>query len=167
MNRRTIDVIENAVTIRDVLSAHGKDLGRRGRCACPFHASRSDTFSYNDKLFHCFSCGESGGVIQLESALSCTSMDQACQTLAHAFNLDISDRPLTAEDKKNWWIEKQVEADYADYQQEKKNYYSRMTNLFRNIRTVPELYDMAKDLRDWLDDNLNGVTQPWMYQATQ
>ena len=166
MNRRTIDVIENNVTISDVLNAHGKPLGRRGRCPCPFHASRYDTFSYTDKLFHCFSCGESGGVIQLEAKLSNTSQDQACSRLAKMNALDISDRPLTAEERRSYYLERRLEESYDEWEQEKKHYYSRMTTLFRNIRTVPELYDMAKDLRDWLDANLNGVKQEWLYHNT-
>ena len=166
MNRRTIDIIENAVTVPDVLRMHGIEINRRGRCGCPFHASRSDTFSFTNKLYHCFSCGESGGVIQLEAAFSHTSQDQACQILAQRFNLDISDRPLTAEDKRNYVLDRKVTDSFNEYEKDRKAYYRRMTVLFRNIRTVPELYDMAKDLRDWLDENLEGVIQPWKYQST-
>lgn len=165
MNRRTIDVIENAVTISDVLNAHGITPGQRKRCHCPFHASRNDSFSFTDKLFHCFSCGESGGVIQLEAKLSHTSEDQACSLLARMNALDISDRPFTAEDKYNWKLSCRLDESYDDWKKQRADYYSRMTTLFRNIRTVPELYDMAKNLRDWLDDNLNGVVQEWNYQS--
>lgn len=163
MNRRMIDIIESTVSVPDVLAMHGKNTGRRGRCACPFHASRSDTFSYTDKLFHCFSCGESGGVIQLEALLSGTSEDQACSLLSEWFGLDISDRPLSAEDKENYMTERKVDRDYDEWERDKAGYYRQMTVLFRNIRNVPELHDIAKDLRDWLDENIDEVVQPWKY----
>lgn len=166
MNRVTIDVIENAVTIPDVLKMNGANIGRRRRCACPICGSKRDAFSYTDNLFHCFSCGESGGVIQLEAVLNGTSNDKACDLLSRYFGLNISNRPFSAEDKENYMVQKRIEESYAEYEADKRSYYTAMTNLFRNIRNVPELYDMAKDLRDWLDDNLNGVMQPWTYQAT-
>lgn len=166
MNSHQIDVIENAVTIPDVLTMNRIDKGRRGRCVCPICGARRDAFSYTNKLFHCFSCGESGGVIQLESVLNHTSSDRACDLLSIYFGLDVSSRPLSAEDIENYKEQKRIDKSYAEYEGDKRNYYKAMTNLFRNIRTVPELHDMAKDLRDWLDANLNGVVQPWNYLST-
>lgn len=164
MNRSQIETIESAVTVHQVLDSHGIRTSRK-RCRCPFHKSRPDTMSITDKLFHCFSCGASGGVIQLEAKLSGITDDEACRVLADRYGLDISVKPLTAEDKENYKLECRINSDYEDYQNEKKHYYSRMSVLFRNIRAVPELYDTAKDLRDWLDDNINGVEQEWNYQG--
>lgn len=164
MNRRQIDIIESVVKIPNVLASHGVDPGYRRRCRCPLHHGKRNSFSYNEKLFHCFTCGESGGVIQLEAALSGVTENDACRALAARYGLDI-DRPMTADEKRDYALECEVEKSFEEYQNDQKNYYRRMTNLFRNIRAVPELYDMAKDLRDWLDDNINGVTQPWIYQS--
>ena len=166
MNRRTIDIIERAVKVPDVLRQHGHEANSRGRCRCPVCASKRDSFSITDTLYHCFACGESGGVIQLEASLSGITDDDACKVLADRYGLDISDRPLTAEEKQNLALEKRLEESYREYKRDKRNYYRRMTVLFRNIREVPELYDMAKSLRDWLDDNLNEVVQEWNYQST-
>lgn len=84
MNRKQIDVIEQNVTIQEVLALHGI-RAKRNRCRCPFHASRPDTFSFTDRLYHCFSCGESGGPIQLEAKLSGVTDDEALHILADRF----------------------------------------------------------------------------------
>ena len=165
MNWETIDVIEKAVTIKDVLNAHCINSGAK-RCTCPLCGSKRDAFSFTDKLFHCFSCGESGGVIQLEADLTHVTESQACSSLLKRFNLHTTSRPLSAEDRYNFKLERMLDESYADYKQDKESYYRRMTNLFRNIRAVPELYDMAKSLRDWLDENIDGVEQEWRYLST-
>lgn len=166
MNRTEIDVIERNVTVRDVLDFHGvKPKG--ARCICPIHKGHKYSFSFNDKLFNCFSCGEHGGVIQLEAKLSNITEAEACKVLVQRFGLNVPIQPLTAEYRDNLILEHKVEESYKEYEQEKHDYYKRMTNLFRNIREVPELYDMAKDLRDWLDENIEGVTQPWIFRTTQ
>ena len=164
MNRHEIDVIEKAVTIPEVLELHG--IKRHGtRCRCPLHNGDRDSFSFTDTLFHCFTCGESGGVIQLEALLSGVSNDEACRILARQYGLDIDDGLYTKRDWANWRIQRRVEEDYADYMEEKNTYYLRLSNLYRNIVNVPELSDTAQDLGKWLDDNINGVIQPWRFQG--
>ena len=166
MNWQEIDAIENAITIKDVMSMHGVNVGNRHRCACPFCGSKRDALSFTDKLFHCFSCGESGGVIQLEADFTHATESQACSSLLNRLNIHISNRPLSAEDRYNYKLECMLNESYEEYENEKRSYYRRMTNLFRNIRTVPELYDMGKSLRDWLDENIDGVEQEWEYPIT-
>lgn len=166
MNRHEIDVIESAVTVPAVLSLHGVKCSGT-RCRCPIHKGKRLSFSITDKLFHCFTCGASGGVIQLEAQLSGISENDACQVLAHQFGLDISKRKLTHEEVLDLQLDRKVEQDYKDYQKQKKNYYTRMSTLYRNISDVPELSALASDLNEWLDENIDGVSQPWKYQISQ
>lgn len=166
MNRHEIDVIEQAVTIRDILGLHHVEC-HGSRCRCPIHHGKRLNFSFNDKLFHCFTCGESGGPIQLEAKLSGVSNDEACWKIAREFNLDITTKEWTEEDKANYALAKRIERDYEDYQEVLDNYYRKLSVLYRNIVGVYELADMSASLGEWLDDNINGVTQPWRYQNIQ
>lgn len=166
MNRHEIDVIESSVTIPDVLELHSvKRYGKR--CCCPIHHGKRQNFSFTDKLFHCFTCGESGGVIQLEAKLDGISDDEACKTLAKQFGLDISVQPFTRRDRQEWREQKKLEADYDDYQNKLKQYYNRLSVLFRNIKDVPELQNLSASLEKWLDENIDGVVQEWEYLNLQ
>lgn len=162
MNRREIDVIENAVTVADVLRLHGIKV-KGNRCKCPIHNGEHYNFSFTDKLYHCFQCGAGGGVIQLEAELSDVSEDQACRLLADAFGLDISKKPVTREMLLNRMIDK----DYKVYESEKKEYYNRLATLYRNLPDAPELAELKSSLEDWLDENINGVKQEWKYLSIQ
>lgn len=61
------------MTIADVLTAAGWPLGRgghRARAACPIHRGANDqAFSYTDRFFFCFACGEKGGPRRLAELL--------------------------------------------------------------------------------------------------
>lgn len=165
MNRRQIDIIENAVSVPAVLALHGVRASGT-RCKCPIHNGRRLSFSFTDKLFHCFTCGASGGVIQLEAYLDGTDDDTACHVLANEYGLNI-DRRMTDEEKYNMRLTNLIESDYKEYKNEQHDYYRRLSTLYRNIKDVPELSEMAKDLSDWLDANIEGVIQPWIFQNTQ
>lgn len=172
MNRKQIDVIEQNVTIQEVLALHGI-RAKRNRCRCPFHASRPDTFSFTDRLYHCFSCGESGGPIQLEAKLSGVTDDEALHILADRFGLDVSNRPLTKEEKRNWYLNKELERSFDRYQEDLKEYYRFMTALYRGLVKLleknpedPYFTEMKESLDKWLDENINGVKQPWIFQPS-
>lgn len=166
MNRNQIEIIENNVTVPQILDLH--KVKRRGnRCRCPIHNGDRDSFSFTDRLFHCFQCDEGGGVIQLEAKIDNVSDDMACQILARQFGLDIENKPFTKQDKADWVLAKRVERDYKDYQNESKRYYNRLATLYRNIKDVPELQEVAEDLCNWLDENINGVIQEWKYLNIQ
>ena len=162
MNRKQIDLIENAVTVPSVLAMHGVTTNAT-RCRCPVHHGRRYSFSFNDRLFHCFTCGASGGVIQLEAALDGTDLDTACHVLAKQYGIEI-DEPLSKREIQDLKLTRLVEQDYSEWKKEQAGYYRRLTNVFRNIVNVPELSDMAHDLEQWLDENMEGVIQPWKYQ---
>ena len=106
-------------------------------------------------------------MIQLEAALDGTDLDTACQTLARQYGLDIDRPKMTAKSKAEWFFQKRIEQDYDDYKKEQANYYLQLSTLYRNIKDVPELTEMASDLEQWLDENINGVVQPWIYRSIQ
>ncbi len=60
------------MTVSDVLTAAGHPLGARNRTTCPLPTHRGDnpqSFSYREEVWHCFGCGENGGVKKLREAI--------------------------------------------------------------------------------------------------
>jgi len=62
------------LTVLEVLERAGHPLGRRlgarWRTTCPIHrGDNREAFSYTSEVWHCFVCGESGGVVKLARAL--------------------------------------------------------------------------------------------------
>ncbi|MEW6214843.1 MAG: CHC2 zinc finger domain-containing protein [Nitrospirota bacterium] len=57
--------IKCRVTIRDILNSLGYYPKKR-RMACPIHRGKNRTsFSFSEHYYHCFSCGASGGLVDL------------------------------------------------------------------------------------------------------
>ena len=60
------DIIRDTVTVADALAVYRPDLQpRHNRCPCPIHQGKDYNFSFGDRWFKCFVCGESGDVISL------------------------------------------------------------------------------------------------------
>ena len=56
--------------VEAVLEAAGHPVGRHGRTTCPIHQGDNEhAFSYTDRQWHCWACGEGGGIITLAKAL--------------------------------------------------------------------------------------------------
>ena len=48
------------MTVPDVLAEANVPEGRRGLTRCPLHDDRTPSFSYTERGWHCFGCGQSG-----------------------------------------------------------------------------------------------------------
>ena len=69
--RRAIEVLKAEISIEDYLHDHGVEV-RRNRARCVVHGGDNPTsFSINPEkqLWHCFSCGEGGDLIDLCEAV--------------------------------------------------------------------------------------------------
>lgn len=76
------DEIKRRVTIEDILINCGYQP-RRNRMACPIHNGRNPTsFSFTEDIYHCFSCGASGGLLDLAQTLLHVDRRHALQYLA-------------------------------------------------------------------------------------
>ena len=170
---RKIDAIEAAVTVNDVLSLHG--IKARGkRLACPFCHGHGRPLSISDKYYHCFACGIGGGVIQLEQLFTGLDITGACRSLARAFGININFRKPTKEERENWKLNRKMEKDYENYEEEKLRYYRGLSRLYRNIYKEieegsddPLLLELESSLSSWLDDNIEEVTQEWTLEISK
>ena len=85
--------IKSRITMTDVLTAYGLPVSRRGRIPCPLHHGEDNNFSYSDKWFKCFVCGESGSVIDFAMKLHGIDFRQAIVRLDTDFGLDLVKQP--------------------------------------------------------------------------
>ena len=60
--------------------------------SCPFHRDVHPSFTVNDDLgvYHCFSCGRSGNVVQYYSEKNQISKVEAAFELGNMYNIDVS-----------------------------------------------------------------------------
>src|SRR5881398_896660 len=92
----TQDSIERVKDAVDMVALVGArtDLRRAGRQwmgRCPFHDERTASFSVNaeNKLYHCFGCGESGDAIDFVEATEGLDFAEAVEYLAERHNVEL------------------------------------------------------------------------------
>lgn len=56
--------------MQNILERHGIKIKRNGFINCPFHIERTDSMKIYQDSFHCFGCGESGDIFDMEMQLN-------------------------------------------------------------------------------------------------
>src|SRR3954451_18853266 len=66
-------------------------VGARWTGLCPFHDERTPSFSVNaeNKLYHCFGCGESGDAIDFVQATEGLDFRESVEVLAERYNVEL------------------------------------------------------------------------------
>lgn len=104
IDRATIDRIMDATNIVEVVSDF-VTLKKRGINyigLCPFHDDSHPSFSVSPSrgICHCFTCGKGGNAVNFLMELENFSYPDALRWLARKYNIEIHERELTAEEKK-------------------------------------------------------------------
>ena len=104
IDRATIDRIMDATNIVDVVSDF-VTLKKRGINyigLCPFHNDTHPSFSVSPSrgICHCFTCGKGGNAVNFRMELENLSYPDALRWLARKYNIEIHEKELTAEEKK-------------------------------------------------------------------
>lgn len=81
--------IKSRVIMDDVLEVYGLPTSKYKRIPCPLHHGKDKNFSYSDKWFKCFVCGESGSVIDFAMKLHEIPFSEACVKLNYDLNLGL------------------------------------------------------------------------------
>jgi DNA primase len=88
-----IDEVQTRTDIVEIISSYIplKRAGRNFKTNCPFHGEKTPSFmvSPQKQIFHCFGCGEGGGVIQFLMLHDKMTFVEAVETLARRLGLDI------------------------------------------------------------------------------
>ena len=135
--RKAIEKLKAEVSIEDYLRAHGVEV-RRNRARCIVHDGDNPTsFSIDPErqLWHCFSCGEGGDLINLCEAVE-RHADRwtAVVSLAIQYNIALPEKP---EKWRKWADEKGVRR-HMLRRIRTRHYQRRLLRLFK-----PELDGIA------------------------
>ena len=83
--------IKARVKISDALFMYGYSTSpnSKKRIPCPLHNGKDNNFSFTDKIYHCWVCGEHGDVISLVRKLYGMSFAEACVKINLDFGLGL------------------------------------------------------------------------------
>lgn len=146
--------IKDLITIPQALRMYGFDEGRHRRIPCPIHGGKDSNFAYTDKVFHCWTCGAKGDLIDFEKALFGIDFGQAITRLNADFNLGLTSERPTA--KSIAMARKKAQERQAELARRE---YGRMVYLTLagcHARLMKMGAD-TDDLERWLDENIGMV----------
>ena len=83
--------VKNLVNTPDLFKFYGFELDKKGFICCPFHNEKTPSFKvYNGKGgYHCFGCGEHGGVIAFVMKFFNLSFSESLTKINSDFNLGL------------------------------------------------------------------------------
>ena len=92
--------IKAAVTTRQAAEHYGLKVSRNGMTCCPFHDDKNPSMKV-DERYYCFSCHQTGDVINFTAGLFHTGQYEAAKKLAADFHIDIGEdeRPVKKRNK--------------------------------------------------------------------
>ena len=104
IDRATIDKIMEATNIVDVVGefVNLRKAGVNYKGLCPFHDDKTPSFmvSPSKQICHCFACGEGGNAVNFLMKHEQITYPEALRWLAKKYNIEIQERELSDEEKK-------------------------------------------------------------------
>ena len=104
IDRATIDKIMDATNIVDVVGefVNLRKAGVNYKGLCPFHDDKTPSFmvSPSKQICHCFACGEGGNAVNFLMKHEQITYPEALRWLAKKYNIEIEERELSEEEKK-------------------------------------------------------------------
>ena len=104
IDRATIDKILDATNIVDVVGefVNLRKAGVNYKGLCPFHDDKTPSFmvSPSKQICHCFACGEGGNAVNFLMKHEQITYPEALRWLAKKYNIEIQERELSDEEKK-------------------------------------------------------------------
>ena len=86
-----IEEVQSRTDIAELISSYVplKKTGRNFKGICPFHGEKTPSFivSPQKQIFHCFGCGEGGGVFQFLTLIEKVTFPEAVEMLAKALGM--------------------------------------------------------------------------------
>ncbi|MBO1897556.1 hypothetical protein HNW13_017605 [Shewanella sp. BF02_Schw] len=93
ISKSFIEDMKNKVSIVDLIDSYVplKKQGKEFVACCPFHSESSPSFKVNEEkqIFHCFGCGENGGIIDFVMEHESISFSDAVETIAAKSGLTV------------------------------------------------------------------------------
>lgn len=128
--------LKSKISMPDVIAMYHR-LGRNRRTTCPIHGGEHDNLGYDEKLFHCFTCGAKGDIISfVEQYFNC-DFNAAVERLAYDFRIPLD---CLAESERE-----ELGAEYAAREEAKQEQLRRE---LANLRA----YKLIGRFRKWLSE---------------
>lgn len=164
MSNRIAEQITELVSIPDVLNRYGYGLGKNKRIPCPIHNGKDSNFAYTDTVYHCWTCGASGNVINLIRELFGLNFGQALIKINCDFGLGLTSKRPSYRDRVNASKRKKQKKLEKLEKQRKRQEHLKMCNLhrvlFRQMLTgtkIDGLSEYINSLELWLDEHIGEV----------
>lgn len=164
MRNELAEEITRLVSIPDVLKRYGYDTGRNKRIPCPLHDGKNANFSYTDHVYHCWTCGASGNVIQLVMHLFGLRFGQALVKINCDFGLGLASQRPAYRERIQMQEERKIREAEKRFKMQRREEYLSVCNLYRVLYTVflsevdiSGLSEYLDKLEQWLDEHIGEV----------
>lgn len=151
-----ISKIENKINLEDYISQECDVVFKRASykegmpvlmCNCPIHEENTPSFAlytYN-QTFHCFSCKQSGGLINFVQQLKGWTWLQTINFFANKLNISHS---ISEQD-----VLDSLENQYNKYQKsiDKYNFFNVNFEVSKNCRLIKKEYGHIKEISDYIE----------------
>ncbi|MFH1504890.1 MAG: DNA primase [Candidatus Omnitrophota bacterium] len=91
-----IEEVQTRTDIVELVSSYVplKRAGRNFRAVCPFHGEKTPSFmvSPQKQIFHCFGCGEGGGIFQFLTLIEKVTFPEAVEILAKKLGMEVPEQ---------------------------------------------------------------------------
>ena len=109
-----IEEVQSRTDIAELISSYVslKKTGRNFKAICPFHGEKTPSFivSPQKQIFHCFGCGEGGGVFQFLTLIEKITFPEAVEMLAKALGMAMPYQKSKSGKLKNFLYEAAIKA---------------------------------------------------------
>ena len=148
IDRATIDRIMDTADIVEVVSEF-VTLQKRGtsyKGLCPFHDDRTPSFSVSPSrgVYKCFACGKAGNAVNFVMEHEQMTYVEALKWLARKYNIEIKERELTNEEKKQQGERESV----LIVNEWAAGYYERVLHEDRDGQAIGMQYWRSRGFRD-------------------
>ncbi len=104
-----IEEVQSRTDITELISSYIslKKIGRNFKAICPFHGEKTPSFivSPQKQIFHCFGCGEGGGVFQFLTLIEKVTFPEAVEMLAKTLGMVMPYQKSKSAQTKNFLYE--------------------------------------------------------------
>jgi DNA primase len=101
--QKFIQEVQSRTDIVELISSYIplKKTGRNFKALCPFHNEKTPSFivSPQKQIFHCFGCGEGGGVVQFLMLYEKVNFVEAIETLARRLGLEVPYQRISTQER--------------------------------------------------------------------
>ena len=112
---QTVERVKERADLVELVEARTGPVRRTGSgvmARCPFHEERSASLSVDaiKKLYHCFGCGKGGDVLTLVMELEGMTFEEAIETLADRYGIEVEREQLSGEEERRRQASKRLDA---------------------------------------------------------